>query len=110
MPHVIYLHSALTQRRIVGRNQRGAAAHPAASRRSTSCIAMSLAGCVNLAMMIMAASLFHGGGFAGIDTIQGAFHGLQKTVSRQRRDDLRRRADRVGLRLVLGRDDGRARS
>ena len=36
MPHVIYLHSALTQRRIVGRNDARAAADPAASRRSTS--------------------------------------------------------------------------
>jgi manganese transport protein len=80
MPHVIYLHSALTQRRIVGRD--------ADERRRILrfekidvVIAMSLAGLVNLAMMIMAASLFHGGGFTGIDTIQGAFHGLQKTVS-----------------------------
>ena len=36
MPHVIYLHSALTQRRIVGRDTERAQAHPRASRRSTS--------------------------------------------------------------------------
>jgi len=32
-------------------------------------------------MMIMAASLFHEGGLTGIDTIEGAFQGLQTTVS-----------------------------
>ena len=35
MPHVVYLHSALTQRRIVGPQRRGEAQDPAASRRST---------------------------------------------------------------------------
>jgi manganese transport protein len=80
MPHVIYLHSALTQRRIVGRNE-DERRRILRFEKIDVVIAMSLAGLVNLAMMIMAASLFHGGGFAGIDTIQGAFHGLQKTVS-----------------------------
>ena len=79
MPHVVYLHSALTQRRIVGRS--------AAERkrilgfeRIDVVIAMSLAGFVNLSMMIMAAALFSGS-FGGIDSIEGAFHGLQVTVS-----------------------------
>ncbi len=80
MPHVIYLHSALTQRRIVGRNS-DERRRILRFERIDVVIAMSLAGLVNLAMMIMAASLFHGSGFAGIDTIQGAFHGLEKTVS-----------------------------
>jgi manganese transport protein len=80
MPHVVYLHSALTQRRIVGRDQ-------AERRRILSfekvdvVIAMSLAGVVNISMMVMAAALFHGSGFAGVDTIQGAFHGLERIVS-----------------------------
>jgi len=81
MPHVVYLHSALTQRRIVGRN-------PEERRRILGfervdvVIAMSLAGLVNLSMMIMAAALFSGGGaFSNVETIQGAFHGLQQTVS-----------------------------
>ncbi len=80
MPHVIYLHSALTQRRIVGRNS-DERRRILRFERIDVVIAMSLAGLVNLAMMIMAASLFHGSGFTGIDTIQGAFHGLEKTVS-----------------------------
>jgi manganese transport protein len=80
MPHVVYLHSALTQRRIVGRDE-------AERRRILSfekvdvVIAMSLAGVVNLSMMMIAAALFHGSGLVGIDTIQGAFEGLKRLVS-----------------------------
>jgi manganese transport protein len=80
MPHVIYLHSALTQKRIVGRDER--------ERRKILrfekidvVIAMSIAGVVNLSMMIVAASLFHGSGLAGIDTIEGAFDGLKTLAS-----------------------------
>src|SRR4051794_15480420 len=80
MPHVIYLHSALTQRRIVGRDS--------AERRQILrferidvVIAMALAGMVNLSMMIMAAALFHTSGLVGIDTIDGAFDGLKQLVS-----------------------------
>ena len=63
---------------------------------------MTLAGLVNLAMMIMAASLFHGSGLAGIETIEGAFDGLEQTGLGQRGHDLRDRPARLGLRLVLG--------
>jgi manganese transport protein len=42
---------------------------------------MTIAGVVNLSMMIMAAALFNQGGMAGIDSIQGAFDGLQQAVS-----------------------------
>jgi manganese transport protein len=80
MPHVIYLHSALTQRRIVGRD--------AKERRQILrfekidvVIAMALAGLVNLSMMIMAAALFHSSGLVGIDSIDGAFDGLKQLVS-----------------------------
>jgi manganese transport protein len=80
MPHVIYLHSALTQRRIVGRNS--------AERRQILrfervdvVIAMALAGLVNISMMVMAAGLFHDSGLAGIDSIDGAFDGLKQLVS-----------------------------
>ncbi len=80
MPHVIYLHSALTQRRIVGRDGREKR-QILRFERIDVVIAMSLAGAVNLAMMIMAAALFHGSGLAGIDTIDGAFDGLKQVVS-----------------------------
>ena len=106
MPHVIYLHSALTQRRVVGRND--------AERRRILrfekidvVIAMAIAGVVNLSMMVMAAALFTPGGLTGIDSIEGAFDGLRQTGLRQRGDRLRRRPARLGLRLVLGGDDER---
>src|SRR5436190_9786575 len=81
MPHVVYLHSALTQRRIVGRDD-GERRRILRFERIDVVIAMTLAGLVNLSMMVMAAALFSGGGaFSNVETIQGAFHGLQNTVS-----------------------------
>jgi manganese transport protein len=80
MPHVIYLHSALTQRRIVGRDG-DERRRILRFEKVDVVIAMTIAGSVNLAMMVMAAALFHEGGLTGIDSIQGAFGGLQTTVS-----------------------------
>jgi manganese transport protein len=80
MPHVIYLHSALTQKRIVGRNS-------AERKRILNfekvdvVIALSLAGLVNLSMMIVAAALFHSSGLTGVDTIDGAYDALQQLAS-----------------------------
>ena len=59
MPHVIYLHSALTQRRIVTTTTEEKRRRSCASSASTSTIAMGLAGLANMAMLIVAASLFH---------------------------------------------------
>jgi manganese transport protein len=80
MPHVIYLHSALTQKRIVGRNS--------AERKKILgfekvdvVIALSLAGLVNLSMMIVAAALFHSSGLTGVDTIDGAYDALKQLAS-----------------------------
>jgi manganese transport protein len=80
MPHVVYLHSALTQRRIVGRD--------AAEKKKILgfekvdvVIALSLAGLVNLSMMIVAAALFHESGLTGVDSIDGAFEALRTLVS-----------------------------
>jgi manganese transport protein len=80
MPHVVYLHSALTQRRIIGRDDE--------ERRKILrfekvdvVIAMTLAGIVNLSMMIVAAALFHPSGLADIDSINGAYEGLKTLVS-----------------------------
>ena len=80
MPHVVYLHSALTQRRIVGRNDEERR-RILRFEKVDVVIAMTLAGVVNLSMMIMAAALFNKGGLSTIDSIEGAFHGLQQTVS-----------------------------
>jgi manganese transport protein len=80
MPHVIYLHSALTQNRIVGRNDEER--HRILRfEKIDVVIALALAGAVNLAMMIVAAALFHGGALSGIETIEGAYTGLQQLDS-----------------------------
>ncbi len=44
-------------------------------------IALSIAGAVNLSMMIVAAALFHGSGLTGVDSIEGAFDGFKTLVS-----------------------------
>src|SRR3954452_23114017 len=80
MPHVVYLHSALTQRRIVGRND-SERRRILSFERVDVVIAMALAGLVNISMMVMAAALFHEGGLTGVDSIEGAFDGLRQTVS-----------------------------
>jgi len=76
MPHVIFLHSALTQNRIVVRD-------PARLKRLFRfeivdvAIAMGLAGMVNAAMLIMAASTFNKGGLTHVATIEEAYHTLE---------------------------------
>ena len=80
MPHVIYLHSSLTQKRIVGAN-------PEARRKIFRfeiidiSIAMGVAGVINLAMLASAAAVFHVRGMfgAGNDLAQ-VFAGLNRYV------------------------------
>ena len=80
MPHVVYLHSALTQRRIVGRDE-AEKKRILGFEKVDVVIALSLAGLVNLSMMIVAAALFHASGLTGVDSIDGAYEGLQQLVS-----------------------------
>jgi len=75
MPHVIYLHSALTQGRIVTRD-------PPLLKKLLRfeiidvVIAMGLAGFVNAAMLIMAASTFFRAGLSDVGTIEEAYKTL----------------------------------
>jgi manganese transport protein len=75
MPHVIFLHSALTQGRIVTRE-------PAELRRLYRfewldvTLAMGVAGLVNMAMLIMAAATFHQRGLSSVGTIEEAYKTL----------------------------------
>src|SRR6476661_6499266 len=75
MPHVIYLHSSLTQQRIIPRSEQEA-------RRifhwtiPDVVIAMGLAGLVNMAMLYMAASTFHTHGRADVSDITTAYQTL----------------------------------
>jgi len=80
MPHVVYLHSALTQSRVVGRNN-AERKRILNFERVDVIIAMTLAGLVNMSMVVVAAGLFNAGGLVGIDSIEGAYEGLQMTVS-----------------------------
>ena len=80
MPHVVYLHSALTQRRIVGRDD-AEKKKILGFEKVDVVIALSLAGMVNLSMMIVAAALFNAGGLTGVETIEGAFDALGTLVS-----------------------------
>jgi manganese transport protein len=73
MPHVIYLHSALTQRRIKAADD-GERRQLLRFQRVDVMIAMGVAGVINMSMLIIAASLFHGAGLSDVDTIEGA-HG-----------------------------------
>jgi len=82
MPHVVYLHSALTQRRVIGRND-GEKRRILRFERIDVIIAMTLAGLVNMSMVIVAAGLFNASGLTGIDTIEGAYQGLKDLVSDQ---------------------------
>ena len=79
MPHVIYLHSSLTQRRVIGRT-------PDERRRIFRfeqidvIIAMTIAGLVNMAMLVMAAGVFHSRGLTDISDIDEAYRGLGTIV------------------------------
>jgi manganese transport protein len=72
MPHVIYLHSALTQNRVPTRDVRERREVLRFERLDVA-IAMSVAGLVNMSMLIVAATLFRG---TGIDSLAGAHSGL----------------------------------
>ncbi|MEI8356429.1 MAG: Nramp family divalent metal transporter [Deltaproteobacteria bacterium] len=81
MPHAIYLHSALTQGRIVVRD-------PVQLRRLFRyeqvdvLVAMGLASLINAAMLIMAASTFNKNGLTEIGTLEGAYHTLEPLLGR----------------------------
>ena len=74
MPHVIYLHSALTQRRVVGATE-SEQQKIFSFERWDVIIAMSIAGLINIAMLTIAAAAFYGHGIH-IDNLDQAFKGL----------------------------------
>ncbi|MFI6074358.1 Nramp family divalent metal transporter [Actinoplanes sp. NPDC051343] len=77
MPHVIYLHSALTKSRAAA-----AAAAPDVRRsalryqRADTLLALGLAGVINLVMLTIAARLFFGTGTTGTDSLAGIHSAL----------------------------------
>jgi len=80
MPHVIYLHSALTKGRTVLHND---AERTRMLRfvRTDVLIALGIAGLVNMAMLAVAAKLFHGTPhYSQVDSIRGAYNGFSDLV------------------------------
>jgi manganese transport protein len=81
MPHAIYLHSSLTQHRIVVKE-------PSLLRRLFRyevvdvVVALGLAGLINAAMLIMAASTFHTQGLTAVGTIEQAHKTLEPLLGR----------------------------
>ena len=81
MPHAIYLHSALTQGRIVVKD-------PKQLKRLFRyemvdvIVAMGLASLVNMAMLIMAASTFFKHGMTEVGTLETAYHTLEPLLGR----------------------------
>jgi manganese transport protein len=76
MPHVIYLHSALTQDRIVPESDTGARTLLRYTRIDV-VVAMSLAGLINMAMLVMAASTFFRSGLHNVASLEGAHRTLE---------------------------------
>jgi manganese transport protein len=72
MPHAIYLHSGLTQDRIVARNDTERRKLIRFSNREA-VLALGLAGLVNMAMLAMAAAVFHDGVHDEIASIETAY-------------------------------------
>ncbi len=75
MPHVIYLHSALTQGRIPTRKA-SEARSVFAFERFDIWVALGLAGIVNGAMLVVAAAVFFATGHTGVADIQTAYQTL----------------------------------
>ncbi len=79
MPHAIYLHSALTQGRMPCRDD-SERRRVLRFERTDVILALGLAGVINVAMLAVAAQLFHTSGHSGIDTLQGVHAGLAQLV------------------------------
>jgi manganese transport protein len=79
MPHVIYLHSALTQNRVVPQND----AEARRLYRFTKIdvvIAMSIAGLINMAMLVVAASVFYNSGLFDVASLETAHRTLEPVL------------------------------
>jgi manganese transport protein len=76
MPHVIYLHSALTQDRLVPETHEDAQTLLRYTRLDV-IVAMTIAGLINIAMLVMAASTFFREGLLHVNSLDGAHKTLQ---------------------------------
>ncbi|HYX88590.1 MAG TPA: Nramp family divalent metal transporter, partial [Gaiellaceae bacterium] len=79
MPHVIYLHSALTQNRVVPQNDEEARRLYRYTRIDV-IVAMSIAGLINMAMLVMAASVFFRSGLLHVESLENAHRTLEPVL------------------------------
>jgi manganese transport protein len=79
MPHAIYLHSALTNGRVPARSE-GERRRILRFERLDVVVALGLAGVINMAMLAVAATLFHNPAGAAITTIEQAHQGFARLV------------------------------
>ena len=78
MPHVVYLHSALTQGRIRAESVEERRELLRGGRTDV-IVALGIAGVINLSMLVIAASLFHSRGME-IETIEAAHAGIGNLI------------------------------
>ncbi len=76
MPHVIYLHSALTQDRLVPETDEDARTLLRYTRVDV-VVAMSIAGLINVAMLVMAAATFFQKGLVHVNSLEAAHKTLE---------------------------------
>ena len=79
MPHVIWLHSALTANRIQAEGDEQKLRLMRFTRVDV-IVAMTIAGAINMAMLVMAAAVFHGTGLLNVDSLENAHKTLEPIV------------------------------
>ncbi|ETV94137.1 hypothetical protein H310_12140 [Aphanomyces invadans] len=82
MPHVIYLHSALTQSRFVVSDDGDVMFPPLRYEVVGIVIALGIAGLVNMSMLIMAAATFNTSGYTDVDSIENAYRTLEPLLGK----------------------------
>ena len=81
MPHAIFLHSSLMQSRVVAR-EAGKLRRLMRFEIADVTIAMGIAGLINMAMLVMAASTFFAKGLTSIGTLEDAYKTLEPLLGK----------------------------
>jgi manganese transport protein len=79
MPHVVYLHSALTQNRVKPEDD-DERRELMRFQKLDVVIALTVAGIINMTMLVVAAGLFHSNGRTGVDSLESAHSELGALV------------------------------
>jgi manganese transport protein len=79
MPHVVYLHSALTQNRVKAEDDEERR-ELLRFQKLDVVIALTVAGVINMTMLVVAAGLFHSNGHTAVNSLEGAHSELGTLV------------------------------